>query len=79
MHEERLTDTMTGGVLATLDELTGALGMAANRNAADLSGTTDATLRPDYWLLVMGALLLKAEHRRTPAELKEPKQNLVPR
>lgn len=70
-------DQLTGSVLAVLDRLTRALSMMANRNAVDPSGTTDARKRPDYWLLVLGALLLKAEHKRTRAELGDAKAELV--
>ena len=49
----------------------------ANRNAVDPSGLTDTGLRPDYWLLVRGALLLKAEHKRVAAELAVAKAELV--
>ena len=70
-------DMLTGSVLATLDDLTRALRMDVNRNAKDPSGTTDAGLRPDYWLLVDGALLLKAEHKRTPDELEVAKEELA--
>ena len=70
-------DDLVGIVLTVLDRLTGALGAISNRNAVDPSGTTDAGLRPDYWLLVRDALLLKAEHKRTLAELGVAKGELV--
>jgi len=72
-----IADLLTGSVLAALDRLTHALAMSANRNDVDPSGTTDTALRPDYWLLVVGALLLKAEHKRTAAELEDAKAELV--
>ena len=72
-----IADLLTGSVLAALDRLTHSLAMSANRNAVDPSGTTDTALRPDYWLLVLGALLLKAEHKRTAAELEDAKAELV--
>ena len=70
-------DDLVGVVLTVLDRLTGALGATSNRNAVDPSGTTDARKRPDYWLLVLGALLLKAEHKRSREELADAKAELA--
>lgn len=72
-------DDLVGVVLTMLDHLTGALGATSNRNAVDPSGTTDVRMRPDYWLLVLGALLLKAEHKRSRGELGDAKAELASR
>lgn len=70
-------DELVGVVLTMLDRLTGALGATSYRNAVDPSGTTDVRMRPDYWLLVLGALLLKAEHKRSRSELGDAKAELA--
>jgi hypothetical protein len=70
-------DELVGVVLTMLDRLTGALGATSIRNAVDPSGTTDVRTRPDYWLLVFGALLLKAEHKRSRGELGDAKAELA--
>lgn len=70
-------DLLTGNVWSTLDDLTGALKMVPNRNARDPSGVTEKKLRPDYWLTVSGALLLKAEHKQDYGKLSLAKEELA--
>ena len=64
-------DLLTGNVLSALDRLTGRLELSVNRNAIDPSGATLDALRPDWWALCRGALLAKAEHKRTSGELND--------
>jgi hypothetical protein len=64
-----LADVLTGHVWRLLSALSGALSFVDDRNTADASGSTLTGLRPDYCVWVNGALVLKAEHKRTRAEL----------
>jgi len=66
---------MTGQIWKVADQLTDALMLRSARNTTDPSGTTVKGKRPDYCLWVKGALLLKAEHKRSddalPAAIRE--------
>jgi len=56
---------MTGDIWQRTDQLTSALMLKGARNTTDPSGTNVKGQRPDYCLWVRGALLLKAEHKRS--------------
>lgn len=70
-------DLLTGNVWSKLDDLTGALKMKPNQNARDPSGVTEKRLRPDYWLTVGGALLLKAEHKKLYSDMHQARAELA--
>jgi len=57
--------SMTGDIWQRADQLTGALMLKGARNTTNPSGTNVKGQRPDYCLWVRGALLLKAERKRS--------------
>ena len=63
-----LADVLTGNAVQRLCALA-AVPYTDNRNSADTSGATQGRLRPDYCAWINGALVLKAEHRRSTEQL----------
>ena len=62
-------DGCTGRVWRLLSALLGTFTFRDDRNRTASSGVTKTSLRPDYTAYASGALVAKAEHKATPAEL----------
>ena len=64
-----VADNCTGSIWRMLSALHGSFPFRDDRNRSDDMCATAKSLRPDYTGYVNGALVVKAEHKATPAEL----------
>ncbi len=68
---------LTAGIWRQLDSLAPSLFLQCGLNIAETSGLTVAGKRPDLCVWVKGALLLKAEFKRSLEDMEKAKEELV--
>jgi hypothetical protein len=72
-----VADNCTGRVWRALSAVLGTFSFSDDRNRVDASGVTKTSLRPDYTAYSNRALVVKAEHKADPSELKNALDELV--